>query len=915
MAFAATVLRLLVSAPAFCCAVRISIEERSGSRQLNGADFARFTSVYFPNISHAPAAQAKVGTAQSLLELHEAGSGGGGAANPDQKVEKAMLLFKKNNNQYIRTWGEDRVKTLLKAQIDEGEIENLVIGYSPAIEDVVKLWARTMDALEESAASRPQGPCSEFPDSILTHIWRYTEADVLECVGAHRGAHEAEGFCDIRKKEVPHSSNISWTFTKCSALGAHTCDLQSGDEGCCCDEGKQWEPLLNKCVLCSVAATPTPGQTCKLRCSFLPEVSATLTCDGEHVAFQGAAPEGSCRWSREADDVSVESPLGKVTGMLRPVLVGTPAPELQFVRTFWGVPFGEPVKMFRRPEMRKPWENPMLLPDWYVNKTNVPSCDTEDHDDCLTLAVYVPSTASAKNLKPVMFWIPGDGFRTADVWGGGMYDGARYALKQDAVLVISNGRSHILGHWANPALAAEDPQHSTGNYGLMDQRLALEWIRDNIKSFGGDPARVTIGGHSSGGFSVNFHLFSPASRGLFSGAIAEGATADNGWYFQAVDEAVEFYGELGVAMGCPNDTPKSQVDCLRKLDKKDFLDALNTQMTAVGERMKGMFDWKGGVGMAGEALWSWLGFEGGVSHQAPSSEDRPIRSAPLFPILPVGPCVDRSDAGLPHPPAHLMKTAGAIAPVPIYYDYATDEGTVFSLMLFGVYPHSGLPSLTHASVDEILVWALGPEAGHEVIKEYPRTLWGDSPFTRLSEVITDGIFKCSNHRMAHAIASQEGSPPVYLAENTYWSGQEKSSLLPSNWGTKLLGGVFGAWHMAASQWVMGFGATTSYESWTPGQEAISNLMNCMYGMFLHCGSPDISSTQKCPSMPNMKACNGIASDRSRTSFSKFDAHHPKKFIINQKTDMVRIPQKESRKCQFWERHADSFHFVDNIIRR
>jgi para-nitrobenzyl esterase len=138
-------------------------------------------------------------------------------------------------------------------------------------------------------------------------------------------------------------------------------------------------------------------------------------------------------------------------------------------------------------------------------------------EDCLTLNVWAPSDAEA---LPVMVWIHGGGYNN----GSGtaeLYDGTRLAGR-GVVVVTLNYRLGRLGFFDHPALAAErGPDAPAGNYGVMDQIAALEWVRDNIAAFGGDPRRVTIFGESAGGVAVTQLMIAPAARGLFHGAIVQ----------------------------------------------------------------------------------------------------------------------------------------------------------------------------------------------------------------------------------------------------------------------------------------------------------------------------------------------------------------------------------------------------------
>jgi len=147
-----------------------------------------------------------------------------------------------------------------------------------------------------------------------------------------------------------------------------------------------------------------------------------------------------------------------------------------------------------------------------------------DHtsEDCLTLGVWTPSVRPAAHL-PVMVWFHGGGYTAG---AGSQYDGTKLA-RHGAVIVAINYRLGALGFLAHPALTAESPLHSSGNYGLLDQIAALKWVRANIARFGGSPGNVTIFGQSAGGGSAMLLTVSPLARGLFHKAIFESGSALN----------------------------------------------------------------------------------------------------------------------------------------------------------------------------------------------------------------------------------------------------------------------------------------------------------------------------------------------------------------------------------------------------
>lgn len=139
-------------------------------------------------------------------------------------------------------------------------------------------------------------------------------------------------------------------------------------------------------------------------------------------------------------------------------------------------------------------------------------------EDCLTLNVWTPDVAGK---APVMVWIHGGALVTGSSKEA-LYDGARLA-REGVVVVSINYRLGVLGWLAHPELSAESPAAISGNYGLMDQIAALEWVKRNIASFGGDPDKVTVAGESAGGLSVLYLMSSPLARDLFDRAIAQSA--------------------------------------------------------------------------------------------------------------------------------------------------------------------------------------------------------------------------------------------------------------------------------------------------------------------------------------------------------------------------------------------------------
>ena len=139
-------------------------------------------------------------------------------------------------------------------------------------------------------------------------------------------------------------------------------------------------------------------------------------------------------------------------------------------------------------------------------------------EDCLYLNVWTPAAAAGDRL-PVLVYFYGGGFIAGD-GSEPRYDGETMARRGIVALTV-NYRLDVFGFLAHPELTQESPQHASGNYGLLDQVAALQWVQKNIAAFGGDPGKVTIAGESAGSISVSALMVSPLSKGLIAGAIGE----------------------------------------------------------------------------------------------------------------------------------------------------------------------------------------------------------------------------------------------------------------------------------------------------------------------------------------------------------------------------------------------------------
>jgi para-nitrobenzyl esterase len=209
------------------------------------------------------------------------------------------------------------------------------------------------------------------------------------------------------------------------------------------------------------------------------------------------------------------------------VLESTAAPK-DGVRSFKGIPFGQPPVddlRWREPQPVKNWKG-VRNADQFGPRCMQRTSPNADYwfrsngmsEDCLYLNVWTPAK-SRKEKLPVLVYIFGGGFQNGD-GSEPRYDGENMA-RRGMVAVSINYRTNIFGFFVHPELTKESPHHAAGNYGLLDQVAALQWVQKNIAAFGGDPRHVTIAGESAGSISVSGLMASPLSRGLIAGAIGE----------------------------------------------------------------------------------------------------------------------------------------------------------------------------------------------------------------------------------------------------------------------------------------------------------------------------------------------------------------------------------------------------------
>lgn len=266
------------------------------------------------------------------------------------------------------------------------------------------------------------------------------------------------------------------------------------------------------------------------------------------------------RWTDMIKETRVEN------GMVRGVASADPR-----VISYKGIPFAAPPVGLLR------WKAPQKAADWrgvldcvrfapisiqckpgtdpnniYTREWNVDP-DIPMSEDCLYLNIWTPAKNTDEKL-PVFVWYFGGGLmegNTAEM----EFNGERIA-RRGIVVVTVNYRLNVFGFLAHPELTAESPDFPA-NFGILDQNFALQWVKRNISAFGGDPDNITIGGQSAGGRSIQVHLTSPLSEGLFQKAIIMSGIRFGGYnsvnthgfnrtLSQAEADGVDFFAYAGI---------------------------------------------------------------------------------------------------------------------------------------------------------------------------------------------------------------------------------------------------------------------------------------------------------------------------------------------------------------------------------
>ena len=363
------------------------------------------------------------------------------------------------------------------------------------------------------------------------------------------------------------------------------------------------------------------------------------------------------------------------------------------IHAFLGIPYGESTAGDNR------WQDPIpKAPASGLIQATVfgPACPQavnppysppgQFSEDCLTVNVWRRADLPEREPRPVMVWIYGGSFTS----GGSsvpVYDGAWLASTEDLVVVSFNYRLGALGFMAGI-------HGLEGNYGLKDQQLAIQWVRNNIGNFGGDPEQVTIFGESAGAMSVGLHLLSvPSSAGLFRGGIMQ--SNPFGIPYKTVSEASTEAKLLEVFLGCTG----QGIDCLRSEDVEDIV----SEQSNAAIQMASLL----GLQLAGFLVWA------------------PVIDGSF---LTEDPTISAEAGGLTHP---------------VILGTTRDEGVLFVAEMAGAFGGE----INATAYNTILTLIFGSDNTTDIIALYGINPDGDnSEF--LSRIITDYLFGCANRFVA-----------------------------------------------------------------------------------------------------------------------------------------------------------------------
>jgi len=494
-------------------------------------------------------------------------------------------------------------------------------------------------------------------------------------------------------------------------------------------------------------------------------VTALAGC-GDGVG-DGVGGSGGTGGSDRARGLVVETRKGSVEGF-----------EHDGVYSYRGIPYAAPPiaeLRWKPPSDLAPWtdtlivrEKPSICPQVAFAGLPVPGFSPDE--DCLYLNVDTPTRGSE---LPVMVWIHGGGFTLGEgLQTDGGTAGDRIARQTGTVVVSMNYRLGQLGFLAHSDLSAESSEHASGNYGLLDQVAALQWVRGNIEAFGGDPDNVTIFGESAGAFSVCSHLASAKSAGLFARAILQSGSCERPWPTLAAAEAQG--DDFAAALGCGSE--QDALGCMRTKSAEEVLAVLPPGPN--------------------------FGFN---ASEEPSGVWGPVLDGAFFTQQP-------SDAFI----------SGDFNRVPTILGFNREEARLFIWLGEIVVPPLDVSAENYEAQIARLVGG-DAELATRAALEYPLEDYSE-PAVALAAVATDTIFRCPGKAEAAKLAA---FTTTYLYQFEYQDGHSQLEVALPFIGADLPSYDLGAFHSAEIPYVFGYDPvleinfadfSTTLQEWQPATD-------------------------------------------------------------------------------------------------
>ncbi|XP_046425204.1 venom carboxylesterase-6-like [Neodiprion fabricii] len=490
----------------------------------------------------------------------------------------------------------------------------------------------------------------------------------------------------------------------------------------------------------------------------------------------------------------VVTPLGSIEGYFKVTS------NNKRIEAYEGIPYAKPPigeLRFRVARRLSPWSGVLKAKRFglpclqYTHFPMDPANQVEGSEDCLYMNIYAAgrcerhfkATMDPAELLPVIVYIHGGAFQ----FGSAMNFKPTYLLNKDIILVTFNYRLGPLGF-----LSTEDAT-VPGNMGLKDQVIALHWIADNIQSFGGDPEKITIAGHSSGGASVHYHYLTNLTSGLFNAGISLSGTALNCW--AQTEGSLMKAKKLASIVGCPSRDVQDMVECLKIRPGYQIVQA-------VGEFMPWLFN----------------------------------------PFSPFGPVVEKGGSDftfIDRSPIDIIKS-GEVQDVAWITGVTSEEG---------LYPAGDFVTSEELLADLNENWEsiaphlldfnyTAPKAQHANISKLVKQYYlGSKPIevstiTEIVQLLTDRLFVADSIRAAR-LQARGNQTPVRFYYFTYRGVHSLSELLTSNTQN------FGVSHSDDVAYVFDAASGLFNSSTTPEDRNIRNLLINLWVSYATKGFPNI----------------------------------------------------------------------------